>query len=59
MLYIQVSQRRLKCSVSELSPIDRLKNVLPYYCSLPLFSCSGTLDASSSGALHQFSDERK
>ena len=59
MFYIQVSQRRLKCSVSELSPIDRLKKVLHYYCSLPLFSCSGTLDASASGALHQFPDERK
>ena len=39
--------------------IDRSKIVLSYYCSLPLFSCSGTLNASASGALHQFPDERK
>jgi len=39
--------------------IDRSKIVLSYYCSLPLFSCSGTLYASATGALYQFLDERK
>ena len=54
----RISQRRFRCCVSELSPIDRLKNVLTL-CSLPLFSCSGTLDASAPGMPHRFPNEGK